>query len=250
MSAAISDRATITRPPTTLVPTYVPLSMNTEGLIYVGEDSDGPVWIDDDNITFLDGEETYDAGDSDYEFIDVIDVEEDDTPYDENGLFIEYDNTDLEREEETPPEPEPEFEWDEQGQMWKKKECCKTVYKFKTQTKWVKQKPVTKTAWKTRYKTIIKTAIKTAYKTITKTYKLPVQTTTVKYAVTTTKTFKLPVQTKTITKTYQKDPITVTKTEIKSYTYQDFVTKTYQRDYTITKTCTETVMPTCKGKEC
>ncbi|KAG5361005.1 hypothetical protein CJU89_4107 [Yarrowia sp. B02] len=245
------DLATITRGPTTLVPTYVPLAPLSipDGLIYVGEESDAP-WIDEDNITYLDGDELHDGADNEHESIDIIDDFDDGIEYDENGLYIEYDNSELEREEETPPPPpQEEWEWDESGQMWKKKECCETVYKFKTQTKWVKQKPVTKVAWKTRNKTMMKTVIKTAYQTITKTYKLPRETTTVKFAVTTTKTFKLPKETLTMTKVLQRDPVTVTSTRVKSETYHDIVTKTYQRDHTYTET--ETVAPSkdCKGKD-
>jgi hypothetical protein len=238
------DKSTITVPPNPAAhPTYAPLSANDE-LIYVGEDSDGVIWIDEDNITYLDGEELYDGGDSDHEFIDVIDADEDDLQYDENGYNIEIDDSDPGREWTNPP-PKEEWEWDESGQLWKKKECCETLYREKTFTKWIKQKPKTRTAWKTRYKTMLKTVIKTAYQTITKTYKLPVQTTTVKIPITTTKTFKLPPV--TVTETYQKDR-TVVKTRTESETYDNPVTKTLHREYTVTET--EYLKPTndCKGK--
>ncbi|KAG5369008.1 hypothetical protein CJU90_1259 [Yarrowia sp. C11] len=242
------DRSTITVPPNPAAyPTFSPFSVNDE-LIYVGEDSDGVIWVDEDNITYLDGEELYDGGESDHEYIDVIDAidpDEKDLEYDENGYNIEYDDTDPGREWTNPP-PKEEWEWDESGQLWKKKECCETLYREKTVTKWVKQKPKTRTVLKTSYKTMLKTVIKTAYKTITKTYKLPVQTTTVKIPVTTTKTYKLPPV--TVTETFQKYR-TIHKTQTESETYDNPVTKTLHREYTVTET--EYLKPTdnCKGKD-
>lgn len=246
------DKSTITVPPFSAVPTNIPFVPHSENgneeLIYIGEDSDGIIWIDEDNITYLDGEELYDGGDSDHEFIDVIDGDDEDDSddgleYDENGYNIEYDESDPGREW-TNPAPEEEWEWDESGQLWKKKECCETLFREKTVTKWVKQRPKTRTAWKTRYKTMLKTVIKTALKTITKSYKLPVQTTTVKIGVTTTKTLKLPPV--TTTKVVQK---VTTETVVESETYHDPVTKTYERPYTVTKTETVRATDDCNVKD-
>lgn len=242
-----ADRATITRAPfTTLVPTYVPgggePGDNPE-LVFIGGDSDGEIYIDEDNVSYLDDSDDSDTVEEDHEFIDIV-YEEDDVEYNEDGLHIEFDESDLSRDHRKTEEKKDVLEWDEQAAKWKKK-CCSVIYKCMTETKVIKQKPRTKMIYRTRFKTMITTAIKTAYKTISKTYRGLPETKNVKVPVTQSKTVRLPPV--TTTKFLQKEPITESQYIPKEYT----ITKTYENEYTTTKTCTETIKPTkqCKEKE-
>lgn len=243
----LSKTLTLALSATSLATQISPIGPLSTDLIYVGE-SEGATYIDEHNITYVGGNPDDSRGShgeevqlgigEDYEFIDVIDIEEDqdEYEYDENGLYIEYDYSDIERkknEEVKPPSPEDEeYEWDEEGQLFKKK-CCETFTSFLTKTMTVKARPTTKTFYKTVDKTIKKTVVKTAVQVSTKSYKLPPQTKTVKFAVTVTTTIKLAPE--TVTETSYKPAKTVTEKIAKSVR----VTKTRVNESTVTKTCTE-----------